>query len=172
MCNACEGDWKEVLKNLRPETMMPKEDDSDKARNIAWQASPASMAQPQSMKTKVKTGDKVECEYINDGSMADRELAKSNPDHPGKCKNEAEYWCDVSYTDEYSDSGKCGFRVCEVHYKVLTRNGKLVGETIRGSHNFDNTKYDDARRQSDYDDNQQFNEERFNRRTGRINYQE
>lgn len=172
MCNACEGDWKEVLKNLRPETMLPDEDKREGADEVAYIAPMAALAQRQNTNVKQKGKGKVECEYIKDGSMEDRREAKKNPDTPGKCKNEAEYWCDVSYDDEYADGGKCGFRVCQKHYKILTKNGKLEGKTIRGSHNFDKSKFDTDRRQEDYDTNQQFNSARFNRRTSRINYQE
>ena len=43
----------------------------------------------------------------------------------------------------------------------MTKNGKL--RSTVGGHNFGD--YDTDRRASDYDDNQQFNEDRFNRRT-------
>ena len=44
----------------------------------------------------------------------------------------------------------------------MTKNGKLKGSTV-GGHEFGD--YDTDRKASDYDDNQQFNEDRFNRRT-------
>ena len=46
----------------------------------------------------------------------------------------------------------------------MTKNGK-IRDTV-GGHRFTGD-YDTTRRQSDYDEDGQFNEERYNKRTGR-----
>lgn len=154
--------WQRVLKNLRPETIIrPDEKDRSRSDDIAWIAPVDAVDLKDEQDVDVKTKDCPECEFITDGSMDDRWKSKSNPNYPGKCKECAEYWCSIPYNDKYSDSGKCGFRVCEKHWKKMTKNGKL--KSTVGGHNFGD--YDTDRRASDYDDNQQFNEDRFNRRT-------
>ena len=148
-----------------PDTITrPKDDRKVRSDDISWTA-PIEAVMPETA-VKVKDSGCPECEYITNGDMSDRRAAKENPNIAGKCKECATHWCSASYSDEYSDSGKCGFRVCEKHWKIMTKNGKQHTTSI-GSHSFGGSggNYDTTRRASDYDDNQQFNEERYKKRT-------
>tara|TARA_R100000458_G_C8278177_1_gene254066 strand:+ start:4788 stop:5309 length:522 start_codon:yes stop_codon:yes gene_type:complete len=163
-------DWKEILKDLKPETLVrPDEEDRTRSMNQQWVA-PVEMVRPE---VKVETTTKEgcpECEYITDGSMEDRRLAKENPDTPGKCKECATHWCEIDHNDHLSDSGKCGFRVCDKHWKIMTKNGKIEGTTPSGGHKFgssvDDGNYPDDRDKSDYDGHK-FNEDRHKKRLAR-----
>tara|TARA_R100001510_G_C7656430_1_gene216415 strand:- start:225 stop:779 length:555 start_codon:yes stop_codon:yes gene_type:complete len=184
MCNSCGDDthvvkeefssdvwvkgydnWKKVLKNLRPETIIrPDEKDRSRSDDLSWIAPIDAVDLKDEQDVRTKTADCPECEFITDGSMEDRRKSKENPNYPGKCKECAEYWCSVPYNDRYSDSGMCGFRVCEKHWKKMTKNGRIT-DTV-GGHRFTGD-YDTTRRQSDYDEDGQFNEDRYNRRNRR-----
>ena len=158
--------WKDILKNLRPETLVrPDEEDRTRSDNVAWLAPMDAVMPTQDTETSTKTGDCAECEFITSGSMDDRAKSKSDPNTPGKCRECATHWCDINHNDQYSDSGKCGFRVCDKHYKLMTKNGKQPNTRVGGHHFGDDTgNYDTDRRQSDYGDDGQFDEDKFNRR--------